>query len=872
MRPLSAVVLGAGLVLLAAAEAPAQQRSYTYVPIGTFGTGPTVGSAVHDVNASGQLSGHAGTRGSARAIRVQDGRITNLGEINGSGQSIGWGINDAGDVVGQTHPTSDYEPSHLFLYRDGKMTDLGAVLGSGMSSFGRDINNAGWIVGDRVNVNGGATRGFVWRDGQFEDLGSLGGSDPIRFGTTTSAQDVNDRGQIVGASMPAKGAPLHAYIWENGTMRDLGVLGPDTEATQAFAINNHGQVVGSSQNPSLDIEGFIWEDGQMESLGSLGDGGSTPQDINDRGEVVGYSRTPESPYLNTGHAFLWADGTMHDLNDLVTNLPDNVLLETAEAINDDGIIVGETCDSYCDPGKTAREHGYMLVPQGLPVPTPKPTLLDTSSYARPVTVAGPAPIAAKGRWGDGLRFAGGRLETPQFEIPLIHAASAYIRPDDVGGEQMIFGQWKSGASPGDGAALTKLVYDGTSRRVIYSVVDANGQVISTATPPGSYGTPGERFRLVAAGIAKTGELVVAIDGTTYCNATKVTSIDRGDGATPITVGSAADGSLPFAGVIEGAGLHGAGISNTDYRLPWWEGSGSASLVYFFHDADQLPPDINDEDYTAPPSVPKTPCRVVGSTPAATPTPTPTATRRRRRPLPRRPRRPLPRRRHRRRRRPLSRRDPTPTPTPTSTPTPSLTPTATPSPTPSPSPTPTPASGPVWAPPAPAITAPSSYSWSRTATLMLSGTAQAGSTVEIFHGATSFGTATVAAAGTWARAVTVPADGAYLITAKARTLGGTSPSSGTRVIQVDTRAPEAPVITAPIASTGSTFTLTGTAEPGTTVEVFENGVSQGTAAASNGTWSRTFSGVPTGTRTFIAKATDFAGNTSVVSAGYYLRIG
>ena len=116
---------------------------------------------------------------------------------------------------------------------------------------------------------------------------------------------------------------------------------------------------------------------------------------------------------------------------------------------------------------------------------------------------------------------------------------------------------------------------------------------------------------------------------------------------------------------------------------------------------------------------------------------------------------------------------------------------------------------------------------------MSGTAQAGATVEVFDGVTSFGTATASITGAWSRIVTVPADGAYLFTARARNLAGSSPSSALRVIQIDTRPPAAPVITGII----SPFTLVGTAEAGTTVELFENGQSRGTVSAANGTWSR-----------------------------------
>ena len=547
------------------------------MPIGSFGWGGL--SVASDVNADGAVAGHAGNAGSAKAMRWQDGRMTNLGSLNVGGQSIGLGINDGGDVVGHTHPPSPYEPSHLFVYRNGTMTDLGKALGGSVPSSGKEINNAGWIVGDR---GGSPSRGFLYRDGAFQDLGSLAGG-----AGETSAEDINERGQIVGSSVTAKGYPLHAFVWENGKMRDLGVLGPDTEATQARAINDAGVIVGRSQGPSLLMEPVRWDGDGIEALPTLGDGGDAV-DLNERGEIVGYAATPESHYLNQGHAVLWADGEIHDLNELVTNLPDDVQLEAAQAISEDGIIVGDTCSSYCDPGKTAPWHGFMLIPDGLPVPEPQPVLADISSHARPITVAGPAPTTAQGQWGDALHFAGGRLETPQIELPLTHNVSAWLKPDGRPGEQVIL----------DIGGVARFAYDGTNQRLTYTIVDGTGQVITTATPPGTF-PASSAPRFVAAGRAKTGELVVAIAGITYCNATKVNSIARGDGVTPITFGSAAGGGRPFHGVIEYPGFGTSAISNADYRPTWWPFSGANQLVYVFYDADQR---SGSTDYTAPPSV------------------------------------------------------------------------------------------------------------------------------------------------------------------------------------------------------------------------------------------------------------------------------
>jgi Bacterial Ig domain len=191
-----------------------------------------------------------------------------------------------------------------------------------------------------------------------------------------------------------------------------------------------------------------------------------------------------------------------------------------------------------------------------------------------------------------------------------------------------------------------------------------------------------------------------------------------------------------------------------------------------------------------------------------------------------------------------------------------------------SPDPTPASStftvqssppPSFPPSAPVIMSPGNYSWVNTNAVTITGTATAGSTVEILESGRSLGTTTANAAGSWSRQVNVP-DGAQLFTATATTMGGTSDQTPIRVVQVDTKAPAAPVFTAPQegGSVPSSFTVGGTAESGVTIELFENGQSRGTIAASGGQWSRAMSGVTSGTRVYTARATDFAGNVSTTS--------
>jgi probable HAF family extracellular repeat protein len=50
------------------------------------------------------------------------------------------------------------------------------------------------------------------------DLGTLGGTDSYAAG-------INDLGQVAGASRPRCSSgpcPKHAFVWQRGTMRDLG--------------------------------------------------------------------------------------------------------------------------------------------------------------------------------------------------------------------------------------------------------------------------------------------------------------------------------------------------------------------------------------------------------------------------------------------------------------------------------------------------------------------------------------------------------------------------------------------------------------------------------------------------------------------------
>ena len=143
------------------------------------------------------------------------------------------------------------------------------------------------------------------------DLGTLGG-------LTSEAVDMNERGQVIGVSTTASGAQ-RAFLWQGGKMSDLGMLGkPSADSlrqripeSEGVAINDRGQVVGTSWTAGGARHAFLWEQGRMRDLGALGGGQSSAEAINNAGQVVGSSRTRDDP-----HVFLWQNGKMIDLGTL----------------------------------------------------------------------------------------------------------------------------------------------------------------------------------------------------------------------------------------------------------------------------------------------------------------------------------------------------------------------------------------------------------------------------------------------------------------------------------------------------------------------------------------------------------------------------
>ncbi|HZZ92023.1 MAG TPA: hypothetical protein VFE23_05635 [Usitatibacter sp.] len=214
------------------------------------------------------------------------------------------------------------------------LVDVGTLGGPG--SYGAAVNNAGVVVGC-ADVAGSGTHAFVYQAGSMRDLGT--GSDSGDGNSCALA--VNDQGVVAG-----RAATGELVEWNGASVTHLGIKGNVT------GINGAGVVVGSI-NDGTATRAFMYRDGVVTDLGNLGTNAnpsSSANAINARGQVAGNSNN---------HAFLYENGAMRDLGTL------GGASSIAKGIDDRGDVVGMAGDANGVPTPFI-DAGVM---QALPAPT-----------------------------------------------------------------------------------------------------------------------------------------------------------------------------------------------------------------------------------------------------------------------------------------------------------------------------------------------------------------------------------------------------------------------------------------------------------------------------------------------------------------------
>lgn len=361
-------------------------------------------STPYDLNNSGEVVGRSYSAEGARAFFWDSaGGMVDLGTLSGGGLSLAMGLNDAGQVVGWSSAASGIR-AFVWDKASGMKEYVDVPDGTSLSA-AAEINNSSQAVGwTKVD---GKLRAALWEaDGTLKDLGDPAG----KHGQESQAYGINDNGQVVGQSGST------AFLWdsENG-MVDLGSLPLSTsyplaqEYSIARAINADGQVAGLSNTSNTNVSGrevtihaFLWdEDTGMTDLGDLPGGNDEShiyaEGLNDAGQVVGWSSGEGAGgYAASSRAFLWQEDTgMLDLNDLLEP-GTGWFLGEARAINDLGQIVAYGT-------KDGARHALLLTPDTLvpgtgsgdPANTPIPNPL-------------PAPLLLLATAGAAMGLAGRR--------------------------------------------------------------------------------------------------------------------------------------------------------------------------------------------------------------------------------------------------------------------------------------------------------------------------------------------------------------------------------------------------------------------------------------------------------------------------------
>ena len=186
--------------------------------------------------------------------------------------------------------------------------DLGS-LGGGYTDPTSISNNS--IVAGIGETSSGASHAFMWQNGSIEDLGTLGGD--------SFAYDVNDAGHVVGTSDTSPWP--QATLWENGNAINLStIVGDDS---YAYGINNSDQIVGSAIHNG-QTTGFMYQNGRVTYLNP----GFSPSAINDNGQVVGFT-------FDDSQSVIWQNGTAQYL----PSLPGDTITQALD-ISNDGTIIG----------------------------------------------------------------------------------------------------------------------------------------------------------------------------------------------------------------------------------------------------------------------------------------------------------------------------------------------------------------------------------------------------------------------------------------------------------------------------------------------------------------------------------------------------
>lgn len=368
-------------------------------PLPYFEGGDT--SWAWSVNDTGWIAGWSSdASGTRKAAIWHDGKIYDVAELtsglDGWHLEIARAVNNSGMIAGTARRGSQLRAFQLIPAGTAAKAEVEVAEDSSSKTTDKEMEGssthkrAGAGSDDSRSESSSKTDSLPTGKFVLIDLGTLGGK-------TSEARSVNEKGQVVGVSENASGLK-RAFLWDLGEMQEIS-------ADEALDINHDGVVVGLiKQGSSIfgdpKTQAFRWSEiagietdllprinvgltpkqltgharaindrgdiamigegiamyavardagGDCRDLGHLGGMVSIPYDINDRGEVCGYSKIDR----RTVHAFLYRGGTMLDLGSLGFE-------SGAHSVNNAGEVVGASKDQLARMRAFHWKEGRMI--------------------------------------------------------------------------------------------------------------------------------------------------------------------------------------------------------------------------------------------------------------------------------------------------------------------------------------------------------------------------------------------------------------------------------------------------------------------------------------------------------------------------------
>jgi probable HAF family extracellular repeat protein len=193
------------------------------------------------------------------------GVIHKLPTFGGDPDGVAFMINDNGKVVGGSGTCATFNPIdlynlvpvHALLWEKGKATDLGNLGGQTGQAGGNialGINNQGQVVGNSDLPGDTTFHAFLWtRKTGMQDLGTLSGD------VASLSISINDGGSVIGASLDASFNP-RAFLWEKGVMTDLNTLIAGDSPLYLLtgcSINSSGEITGLGLTSAGEIHTYL---------------------------------------------------------------------------------------------------------------------------------------------------------------------------------------------------------------------------------------------------------------------------------------------------------------------------------------------------------------------------------------------------------------------------------------------------------------------------------------------------------------------------------------------------------------------------------------------------------------------------------------